>query len=125
MRIEILTTDGSPLGVTSKTIWGDGFRIGVGGAELALITMCEEWTKAGHEVILYNNPFEQNASPFEQRGVNEFEPNGERDALIVFRTPNPRAIPSNGLKVWWSTDQYTSRPFEEFGQFMDKIVILW
>jgi len=54
MKIEILCNDGSPLGVTSKTVWGDNFRIGLGGAELALITLCEAWHERGDEVILYN-----------------------------------------------------------------------
>lgn len=124
MKIEILTTDGSPLGVTSKTVWGDSLRIGVGGAELALITMCEEWTKRGDEVILYNDPSEPGVSPFEQRARSAFNPNDERDVLITFRTPNPRAIPAKGLKVWWSTDQYTSVPFNDFSGFMDKTVVI-
>jgi len=124
MKIEILCNDGSPLGVTSKTIWGDKWRIGVGGAELALITMCEQWTKEGHKVVLYNDPMEIGVSPFEQRRRNEFEPTGERDVLIVFRSPNVRAIPANGLKVWWSTDQYTVGDFAQFAPFMDKVVCI-
>jgi len=50
MKIDILVSDGSPVGITSKTLWGDAQRIGLGGSEYALVTMCEEWTKAGHEV---------------------------------------------------------------------------
>jgi len=124
MKIEILTSDGSPLGVTSKTVWGDSYRIGVGGAELALITMCEEWTKAGHDVVLYNDPHEGGVSPFEQRSVATFDPNMERDVLIVFRSPNVRVATSKGLKVWWSTDQYTRGDFKEFAPLVDKIVCI-
>jgi len=124
MKIEILCTDGSPLGVTSKTVWGDSGRIGVGGAELALITMCEEWTKAGQEVVLYNNPVEFGVSPFQQRNLASFNPQDDRDVLIVFRTPNDLAILSNGLKVWWSTDQYTRMNFAAFAPYVDKIVCI-
>ena len=41
MKIEILCRDGSPLGVTEKSINGDDGRLGVGGAELALLTLCK------------------------------------------------------------------------------------
>jgi len=122
--IHIICNDGSPLGVTSKTVWGDDERIGVGGAELGLITMCEEWTKEGYEVVLYNDPYESNVSPFEQRDKNDFDPGDERDVLITFRSPNPRSIGANGLKVWWSTDQYTQGDFAPFAPFMDKIVCI-
>ena len=124
MRIEILTTDGSPLGVSSKTIWGDKWNIGVGGAELALLTMCETWHQLGHEVILYNDPHEPNASPFEQRVRKDFETDTDRDVLIVFRTPNVNAIPAKGLKVWWSCDQNTRGNYGEYATFMDKIVVI-
>ncbi len=62
MKIDILCNqepNGSFIGVTSKTVWGDSQRIGVGGAELAIITMAEEWTKAGHDVVLYNSPWKK------------------------------------------------------------------
>ena len=125
MRLDILTNDGSPLGVTSKTIWGDHNRIGVGGAELALLTMCEEWTKAGHEVILYNDPWEANASPFQQLPISAFNSKGDRDALIIFRSPNLRSIPvDNCLKVWWSCDQQTVGDFKSFSETVDKIVCI-
>jgi len=127
MKIEILCSDGSPLGVTCKDIYGNGMRgIGVGGAELALLTMCEQWTTEGHEVILYNNPLEVGASPFEQRPISTFDPNDRRDVLITFRSPNPRALAAKGLKVWWSCDQFT-RPqdnFKQFAPYTDKIVLI-
>ena len=96
--IHFLTNDGSPLGPTSKTIWGDHQRIGLGGAEIAMITLCEEWTKAGHEVVLYNNPWETNASPFEQRSIDSFRPEDDRDILIIFRSPNHRVGNAVGQK---------------------------
>lgn len=116
MKIGLLCLDGSPLGVTSKTVWGDNFRVGVGGSELALITMCEEWTKAGHEVVLFNDPNELNASPFEQRTVSQFSVKEYWDVLINFRTPNPKFIAADnvGRKVWWSCDQYTQGDYRRF-----------
>lgn len=125
MKIDILCNDGSPIGVTVKDIWGKGRRgIGVGGAELALLTMCEEWYKRGYEVTLYNNPLEANASPFEQRPINTFDRNASRDVLIVFRSPNPRAYNAKGYHVWWSCDQYTRGNFRAFGMAMEKIVTI-
>lgn len=124
MRIDLLCNDGSPLGVTSRTIWGDNFRVGTGGAEYGLLTMCEEWTKAGHTVRLYNDPKEKNASLFEQFPVGAFHPNDDRDILIIFRSPNARAIPANGLKIWWSCDQQTVGNFNEFANYVDKIVCI-
>lgn len=124
MKLEILCHDGSPLGVTSQTIWGDSWRVGVGGAELALLTMCEEWTKAGHEVILYNDPKEANASSFEQRPISAFDPNNKRDVLINFRSPNEKSVIAKGLKVWWSCDQFTVGDYSRFGKVMDRIVCI-
>lgn len=123
MKIDILCNDGSPLGVTSKTVWGDAHRVGVGGSELALITLCEEWTKAGYEVVLYNNPYEPSASPFEQKYMHSFDVNGKRDVLIIWRSPNIRSIPvDNCLKVWLSHDQRTVGDFKQFASSVHKIV---
>jgi len=127
MKIEIVCHDGSPLGVTSKDVWGKGKRgVGIGGSELALLTMCEQWTSEGEEVILYNNPLEYGASPFEQRRISDFNPNDIRDILITFRSPNARTMAAKGLKVWWSCDQFT-RPdldFKTFAPYMNKIVLI-
>lgn len=124
LRIHILTHDGSPLGVTSKSIFGEDGRVGVGGAELALLTMCEAWHKEGHDVVLYNNPNEANASPFEQRQISDFEPDAKRDFLIIFRSPHGQAINANGKKIWWSCDQQTIGDFKAFSKEVDKIVTI-
>ena len=124
MKLSILCNDGSPLGVSMKTLWGDGVQIGCGGAEVALLTMCEEWTKAGHEVVLFNNPREHGASPFEQREINSFNPAEERDILIIFRSPNLRVVGAKGLKVWFSCDQRTIGNFRDFRQMVDKVVVI-
>lgn len=124
MNIDFLCSDGSPLGVTSKTIWGDHQQIGVGGAELALLTMCEEFTNRGHTVRLFNNPRETNTL-FEQDHLRSFPINDpNRDILIVFRSPNPKSIPANGYKIWWSCDQYTNGNFATFAKHVDKIVTI-
>ena len=84
--------------------------------------MCEEWHKRGDEVVLYNNPMTPNGSPFEQRKINDFDPNESRDVLITFRAPNPRSISAKGLRVFWSCDQYTTGDFKQFAPYMHKIV---
>jgi glycosyltransferase involved in cell wall biosynthesis len=125
VRIDILCSDGSPLGVTSKDLWGQGERgIGVGGSEYALITLCEEWAKAGNRVRLYNDPRSPRDTEFGQFPIDAFQSNEDRDVLIVFRSPNEKAIVAKGLKVWLSCDQYTIGSFAKFAPTMDKIVCI-
>lgn len=125
MKIEMLCNDGSPLGVTAKTLWGLDDHVGVGGSEYLMITLCEEWRKHGHDVILYNNPRERNASCFEQRNINEFDPAANRDVLINFRSPNPLTLQVRGcLKVWLSTDQMSVGDYRAFSGQVDKIVCI-
>ena len=109
MKIDIIVNDGSPLGVHLDDVAGYGDRFGVGGAELYLLTLCELWTKFGYSVRLYNNPTRQ-TSPFEQLQVSDFDPQEDRDVLIIFRSPNPATIGAKGLKIWLSCDQYTVGP---------------
>jgi glycosyltransferase involved in cell wall biosynthesis len=123
--IHVLCNDGSPIGVTSKTIWGDSQMVGVGGSEYALLTLCEEWTKVGHTVVLFNDPRERNASPFEQRFIAQFDVNDKRDILINFRSPNWRTTKVHGcLKCWWSTDQLSVGNYRDFAPNVDKIVLI-
>jgi len=125
MKIDVICNDGSPLGVVEDDIYGKiPPRLGVGGAELALLTMCSAWRYFGHDVTLYNNPRELNRSSFEQKFISEFNPNDERDILIIFRSPNPLAINSKGKKIWWSCDQFTVGNFKEFSKSVDKIVTI-
>jgi len=124
LKIDLLCLDGSPLGVSLSTIWGNKYQVGVGGAELALLTMCEIWHNSGHKVTLYNNPIEIGMSPFDQQHVSEFHPEANRDILIVFRSPNKLAIDAKGYKIWWSCDQQTVGKFGEFAPHMDKIVCI-
>jgi len=123
MIIHFLTMDGSPLGVTMKTLYGEDGIIGCGGSEYLMLTLCEEWANAGHEVVLFNNPREFGVSPFEQRNISDFNPNDKRDVLINFRSANPRTVATtNCLKVWLSTDQLSTGDYAAFSHHVDKIV---
>lgn len=125
-KIDILCNDGSPLGVTEKSIFGEDGRMGVGGAELALLTMCRAWQYYGNDVTLYNNPNNPLASTFKQRSIDEFHAKDERDILIIFRSPNPKAElhHAKGKKVWWSCDQFTVGNFKDLSEQVDEIVTI-
>lgn len=123
-KIHILCNDGSPLGVTEKTLRGEDGRLGVGGAELALLTMCAAWQFYGNDVTLYNDPKEIGASSFRQLPLGDFDPNGERDILIIFRSPNRLTEVSRGKKIWWSCDSYTVDDFRAFRQQVEKVVTI-
>lgn len=123
MKIDLLCNDGSPLGVIPQDVYGEAGRIGIGGAELALMTMCEAWYKRGDQVVLYNNPRMQ-GNLFEQRWFHSFDPQEDRDILIIFRSPNHRAIGAKGLKVWWSCDQFTTGDYYGFSSQVDRIVCI-
>jgi glycosyltransferase involved in cell wall biosynthesis len=105
-------------------MWGDEKRIGVGGAELYMLTLAEGLHNAGHNVVLYNDPFEFGASKFEQRAIASFKPTAKRDILIVFRSPNAKAIVANGYKIWLSCDQYTLTSFSKFAKTVDRIICI-
>lgn len=124
MKIDVLCNDGSPLGVTERTLRGEDGRLGVGGAELALLTMCSAWQTYGNTVTLYNDPKEFGVSNFEQKYVSEFDPKAERDILIVFRSPNSRVDGAKGKKIWWSCDSYTVDDFRAFRGRVDKVVCI-
>lgn len=123
MKLSILVNDGSPIGVSPGTIQGDQYRVGVGGAELALLTLAEYWTEIGHEVVLYNNPWYVTPT-LEQRPIATFNPKEDRDYLIIFRSPNRASFNAKGKKIWWSCDQYTVGDFREFGGIVDQIVTI-
>jgi len=124
LRIDVLCNDGSPLGVHLSDIYGEKGRVGVGGAELALLTLCEAWGKVGHEVHLYNNPTRREEAPFTQYPIKLFSAHEDRDILIIFRSPNKRIHHAKGKKIWWSTDQYTIGDFAAFRTKVDKLVTI-
>lgn len=124
MKIDVICNDGSPLGVTERTLRGEDGRLGVGGAELALLTMCSAWQFYGNKVRLYNTPKEYGVSSFEQCNLDDFHPHDDRDILIIFRSPNPRIQHAKGKKIWWSCDSYTVDDFRAFRQQVDKVVCI-
>jgi len=125
MKIHILTNDGSPLGCSLATLMGtEPDYMGCGGAELALLTMCELWSKE-HELVLFNDPRPTASSPFEQRTINSFDPNEKCDVLIVFRSPNHRIVGAKAdTTIWWSCDQFTVSDFRAFRLLVDKVVLI-
>ena len=123
-KIHVLCNDGSPLGVTEKTMRGEDGRLGVGGAELALLTMCSAWQYYGNDVTLYNDPKEMGASSFRQLPIDHFNPAEDRDILIIFRSPNHRVNGAKGKRVWWSCDSYTMNDFRSFRGAVDKVVCI-
>lgn len=123
MRIDVLTNDGSPIGVSEASIYGQDGRMGIGGAELAMLTLCRAWHDAGHKVVVYNDV--EKGSVFEHRVLSRFSPFAPRDVLIIFRSPNTRIRDgANGIKVWWSCDQRTVGNFPAFAGQVDKIVTI-
>ena len=123
MRIALVCNDGSPLGVTPPDIYGRG----VGGAELAMMSLMKVFAERGHEVEVYNDP--RNAHSYDgvsykQRGAfNESQP---REAVIIFRSPNPLVTRRCGADkvLWWSCDQYTIGDFAMQGRSVDHIVCI-
>lgn len=123
-KVDIICNDGSPLGVTMRTLWGEDGKVGCGGAESALLTFCETLHNNDYDVTLYNNPRIPGGSPFEQRQIDSFDAKQNRDILIVFRSPNHRAWGAKGFKVWWSCDQYTNSDFTPFAKAVDHVVTI-
>ena len=121
MKIAVVASDGSPIGVTEKDIYGvHPDRIGVGGSELGIMTLMRAWAERGDEVIFFNSPRYKGESCFEQRHVNQFRPEDNYDVAIAFRTPNYRVASSKArMKVWYTHDQYTSVNFNGFGNHVD------
>lgn len=125
LSIHVLANDGSPLNISEASIYGLDGKIGVGGAELAIMTLMSGWVDAGHDVIFYNNPPHGYKSKFKQAPISLFLPQEYRDILIIFRSPNKRAERARaGKKIWFSTDQYTVGDFAEFSKHVDKIVTI-
>jgi glycosyltransferase involved in cell wall biosynthesis len=125
MRCDILCNDGSPLSCLYDDLWGLDGRVGIGGSELALFTLCEQLSKEGDTVRLYNDPRHPSSNPyFEQLPLAAFSPSADRDVLIIFRSPNERSLSANCKKVWWSCDPQTVGDFRIFSKTVDKIVCI-
>lgn len=109
MKIDVLTTDrlrtASPIDVRVRDIYGRG----VGGAELSLLTWAEVMTAKGCTVTIYNSyrvsSETENGIHFKQ--VGDFNPDENRDAVILWRSPNSKIKGAKGKRVFWSCDQQT------------------
>lgn len=122
MKIHFLCNDGSPIGVTPDDIETRG----VGGAELALLSLAEEFAEQGHQVSIYNDPKPYvGPSQVVFKRVDDFDL-GEADRILVtFRSPNKRVPAANAVKkLWWSTDQYTVGDFAVFSRFVDHVITI-
>lgn len=123
MKIDILCGSGSPQGIVYSDIFGQNGRIGVGGAELAMLTIAEGWMKRGHDVTIYNNPRKDDGI-LNQKPTSSFDKSSPRDVVIFFREPNSKVVDVTGLKVFWSCDQYTIGDFRHFSEFVDKVITI-
>lgn len=124
-HIDVYCNDGSPLGLTWDHIYNG---LGIGGAELAMLTWAEFMVKRGHLVRIYNNP---RPGPATVQGIEflnqrDFIPNESRDVFIAWRSPNPylrHALAK--FKIHWSTDQCTTGNYQtDIIPFIDKIICI-
>lgn len=107
-----------------RSLWGEDGRFGVGGAECAILTLCEGWQARGYDVTLYNNPSEGGVGPFQQKTLDEFDPLENRDYLVIFRSPNERINEAKGKRIWFSCDQFTVGNFKDFHRRVEKTVVI-
>lgn len=104
---EFFCNDGSPLGVVPQDVFGER---GVGGAELALLSLAETLAEMGHSVTIYNNP----RMPTKNTSVrfankSAFKSPHKSDVFVLFRSPNPALMKSRAnTKLFWTCDQYTT-----------------
>ena len=123
LKIDILASSGSPIGVTEKTLSGGGSRVGCGGAESGILTLCRLWHEAGHDVTFYNDGNDGD-SVFKHAPQSSFSPLVDRAVVICFRVPDGRIQHSKGKKIFYSNDQFTSGSFEAFAKLVDTVVCI-
>ena len=121
MDIGIVCSSGSPIGLIPEHVEGKG----VGGAELALVTLAEVLAQRGHEVSVYNNPeVHGKHGSVVYRNVGEWSAH-KHDTVIVFRTPFPQVRWSRAKKIFWSCDQYTEGNFStDVFPYVDEVVTI-
>jgi glycosyltransferase involved in cell wall biosynthesis len=103
-KIDVITVDGSPKGVTPLAIENPG----VGGSELMLMSWAKKMAERGHKIRIYNNPKQiGNIEGVDYLPDSDFLPDEKRDYLISFRGVIPVGFNAYGKKIGWSTDQYT------------------
>lgn len=127
LKIDLFCNDGSPMGLIPADIYGKG----VGGAELALMSWAETMARRGHEIRIYNDPtVAGNHDEVKYLPKGHFNPMEDRDAFILFRNPITSPSPhlkviKAGIKIHWSTDQYTSGDFgRDIFPFIDKVICI-
>lgn len=123
MKIHILCNDGSPIDKTWAHIHGPG----VGGAELALLSLSEQFVEDGHEVHIFNQTGDdvqiQKGIHFEN--IDACPSEADDRILIVFRSPNHRIAGKKYERlIWWSADQYTIGNFKRFSAMVDFVVTI-
>lgn len=121
MRWAFYCNDGSPIGVAPPDINGRG----VGGAELALMSLTRALAEAGHEVRVYNDPIH----PGQYDGVlytTRTNYDNTEDVFVLFRSPNPTLHHTNAaVKLFWSCDQYTQGTYsKDIFPYVDRIVCI-
>ena len=127
MKIDVLVTDKSAQASPVNVKLSDIYTRGVGGAELSLLTWAEVMTKKGCTVTIYNilghDDFQEDGVDFKR--VSTFNPDDNRDVLILWRSPHDGVRNAKGLKVFWSTDQQTMGDYEsQIFPFVDKVVCI-
>lgn len=121
MRIDFLCNDGSPIGVVPEDIETRG----VGGAELALLSLTDKLAEKGHEVTVYNNPKRHVPGRVRFAQLDDFKAKDPDRVLVVFRSPNKRINGAQAKRrLWWSTDQYTIGDFKAFSREVDRIITI-
>lgn len=123
LSIDVFCNDGSPMGLIPPDIYGKG----VGGAELALMSWAEIMARRGHRIRVYNNPVSPGLyDNVEYLHNGTFDAREKRDVFILWRSPNPVVRTVNaGIKIHWSTDQYTIGDFRtDIFPFVDKVVCI-
>lgn len=117
MRIDFFCHDGSPMGVIPEDIHGKG----VGGSEIALLTLAEELGKRGHEIWIYNNPRKPVEGPVKFARQEDFYDNHHSDVFVLFRSPNDALHHANtDRRIFWSHDQQTTGNYtKEIFPFVD------
>jgi len=121
MRWAFYCNDGSPIGVSPDDIDGRG----VGGAELALMSLTRALCESGEDVVVYNDPIRPgvyNGVKYETRVRYD----NQEDVFVLFRSPNPTLkVTHAAIRLFWSCDQYTQGVYSrDIFPFVDRIVCI-
>jgi len=121
---EFFCNDGSPIGIVPGDVFG---QRGVGGAELALLSLTETLAAMGHEVRVYNNPrTEPEDTRVKFMAHAAFNRLPRADVFVLFRAPNVALLRTTATrKLFWSCDQYTTGNYTtEIFPLVDQIVTI-